>query len=104
MIPFDVIRKLVYIYNFENYPMMNISIGDGSPNVLGRKNWLFSVSEAGAKANAICLSIAETAKSNGVDFYEYTKKFLMDLPNLDIHQTLRLVHALVENNSGRMYK
>ena len=27
-----------------------------------RKNWLFSVSEAGAKANAICLSIAETAK------------------------------------------
>nr|WP_322788451.1 transposase [Salipaludibacillus agaradhaerens] len=29
------------------------------PNVLGRKNWLFSVSEAGAKANAICLSIAE---------------------------------------------
>ncbi|WP_370621868.1 transposase [Bacillus sp. JCM 19034] len=36
------------------------------PNVIGRKNWLFSVSEAGAKANAICLSIAETAKSNGV--------------------------------------
>lgn len=25
------------------------------PNVIGRKNWLFSVSEAGAKANAICL-------------------------------------------------
>lgn len=37
------------------------------PNVLGRKNWLFSVSEAGARANAICLSITETAKSNGVD-------------------------------------
>ncbi len=43
------------------------------PNVIGRKNWLFSVSEAGAKANAICLSIAETAKSNGIDFYEYLK-------------------------------
>ena len=56
------------------------------PNVLGRKNWLFSVSEAGAKANAICLSIAETAKSNGVDFYEYIKKLLTDLPNLGIHQ------------------
>jgi transposase len=56
------------------------------PNVLGRKNWLFSVSEAGAKANAICLSIAETAKSNGVDFYEYVKKLLTDLPNLGIHQ------------------
>nr|WP_257131909.1 IS66 family transposase [Bacillus pseudomycoides] len=56
------------------------------PNVLGRKNWLFSVSEAGAKANAICLSIAETAKSNGVDFYEYIKKLFTDLPNLGIHQ------------------
>ncbi|MBS4217494.1 IS66 family transposase [Bacillus sp. FJAT-49711] len=56
------------------------------PNVLGRKNWLFSVSEAGARANAICLSIAETAKSNGVDFYEYIKKLLTDLPNAGINQ------------------
>lgn len=37
------------------------------PSVVGRKNWLHSVSEAGAKANVICLSIAETAKANGVD-------------------------------------
>lgn len=36
------------------------------PNVIGRKNLLFSVSEAGAKANAICLSLAETAKVNGI--------------------------------------
>lgn len=28
----------------------------------------FSFSEASAKANAICLSIADTAKRNGVDF------------------------------------
>ncbi|ETI69800.1 transposase [Neobacillus vireti LMG 21834] len=53
---------------------------------LGRKNSLFSVSAAGAKANAICLSIADTAKSNGVDFYPYLKKLLTDLPNLEIHQ------------------
>lgn len=38
------------------------------PNVIGRKNWLFSVSEAGARANAVCLSLAETAKANGIDF------------------------------------
>lgn len=56
------------------------------PNVIGRKNWLHSVSEAGARANAVCLSLAETAKSNGIDFYEYLKKLLTDLPNLDIHQ------------------
>ncbi|WP_323646461.1 transposase domain-containing protein [Lysinibacillus xylanilyticus] len=39
--------------------------------MIGRKSWLFSVSEAGAKANAICLSLAETAKANGIDFYQY---------------------------------
>lgn len=61
------------------------------PNVIGRKNWLFSVSEAGAKANAICLSIAETAKSNGVDFYEYIKKLLTDLPNLEIHRNPEVI-------------
>ncbi len=56
------------------------------PNVIGRKNWLFSFSEAGAKANAICLSIAETAKANGLDFYRYLLKLLRDLPNLDFYQ------------------
>ena len=62
------------------------------PNVIGRKNWLFSVSEAGAKANAICLSIAETAKANGVDFYQYLVKLLTDLPNLDIHQNPEILN------------
>jgi len=56
------------------------------PSVVGRKNWIHSVSEAGAKANAICLSLAETAKANGVDYYRYLLKLLTDLPNLDIYQ------------------
>lgn len=54
------------------------------PTVIGRKNWLFSVSESGARANAICLSIAETAKANGIDFYQYLVKLLSELPSLDI--------------------
>jgi len=54
--------------------------------VIGRKNRLFSVSEAGAKANAICLSLAEKAKANGIDFYQYLVKLLTELPNLSIHQ------------------
>ena len=62
------------------------------PNVIGRKNWLFSVSEAGAKANAICLSIAETVKANGVDFYQYLMKLMTDLPNLDIHRNLEILN------------
>lgn len=62
------------------------------PNVIGRKNWLFSVSEAGAQANAICLSLAETAKANGIDFYQYLVKILTDLPNLPIHQQPKILH------------
>lgn len=62
------------------------------PNVIGRKNWLFSVSEAGAEANAICLSLAETAKSNGIDFYEYIKRLLTDLPNLNFHQNPEILN------------
>lgn len=61
------------------------------PTVVGRKNWLFSVSEAGAKANAICLSLAETAKANGIDFYQYLVKLFTDLPNLPIHQQPELL-------------
>ena len=62
------------------------------PNVIGRKNWLFSVSEAGAQANAICLSLAETAKANGIDFYQYLVKLLTELPNLPIHQQPKILH------------
>ncbi|WP_371261429.1 transposase [Bacillus sp. OV322] len=56
------------------------------PSVIGRKNWLFSVSKADAQANTICLSLAETAKANGLDFYQYLIKLLTDLPNLDLRQ------------------
>src|SRR4051794_7758964 len=38
------------------------------------------------KLKNLFFSIAETAKSNGVNFYEYRKKLLTDLMNLDIHQ------------------
>lgn len=77
------------------------------PNVLGRKNWLFSVSEAGAQANAICLSIAETAKSNGIDFYEYIKKLFTDLPNIGIHQNPEILNQympwskMIQESCGR---
>ena len=62
------------------------------PNVIGRKNWLFSVSEAGAKANAICLSLAETAKANGIDFYQYLVKLMAELPNVPFHQQPEILH------------
>lgn len=41
------------------------------PFALGRKNWLFSGSPAGAKAGAIYYSLIETCKANGIDPYKY---------------------------------
>ena len=49
------------------------------PLTLGKKNWLFSTSEAGGKANAIYLSLVETCKANHIDFRQYLEKLLIEL-------------------------
>ena len=41
------------------------------PFVIGRKNWLFCYSPAGAQASAIIYSIIETAKANGINPLKY---------------------------------
>jgi transposase len=50
------------------------------PFVLGRKNWLFSVSVDGAKASANLNGLIETTKANGLEPYEYLKKVFNELP------------------------
>lgn len=49
--------------------------------VMGRRNWLFSQSFAGAKASGIILSLIETAKRNGLDPEKYLKYLLEKLQN-----------------------
>ena len=51
------------------------------PLTLGRKNWLFSNTQAGAKASANLYSLTETAKANGINPYEYLKAVFTQLPN-----------------------
>lgn len=41
------------------------------PFALGRKNWLFNGSPAGAKAGAIFYSLIETCKANNIEPYKY---------------------------------
>ena len=50
------------------------------PFVVGRKAWLFADSSQGAKASAVCYSIVETAKLNGLEPYEYLHTVLTNLP------------------------
>jgi transposase len=41
------------------------------PFALGRKNWLFKGSPAGAKAGALFYSLIETCKANNIEPYKY---------------------------------
>ena len=50
------------------------------PFVIGRRNWLFADTVAGANASANLYSLLETCKVNGVDGYQYLRALLVALP------------------------
>lgn len=50
------------------------------PFVVGRKAWLFSDTQAGARASALIYSLVETAKANGVEPYLWLRNTLHALP------------------------
>ena len=50
------------------------------PFVIGRKNWLFSASQAGAHTSANLYSLIETAKVNNLEPYTYQKEIFKLLP------------------------
>ena len=50
------------------------------PIVIGRKNWLFCDTQAGANASVIVFSVLETAKANGLNPEAYLKHLLSVLP------------------------
>jgi transposase len=52
------------------------------PFVIGRKNWLFSNTQGGARASAIYYSLIVTAKENGLNPFEYLTWILTNAPNL----------------------
>lgn len=54
------------------------------PFVIGRKNWLFSNSQRGAKASAILYGLIETAKANGKEPYSYLSWLFEKLPRADL--------------------
>lgn len=58
--------------------------------VIGRKNYLFCKSPKGATASAICYSIIETAKQNGLNPFEYLKYLFEQLPNVDVENPVVL--------------
>ena len=75
------------------YPIDNNAAENAiRPFAVGRKNWLFSNSQAGAKASANLYSLIQTAKANGLNPYGYLKQIFKELPNAnsveDVEQLL----------------
>ena len=52
------------------------------PFVMGRKNWLFANTPAGAQSSAVIYSLIETAKENQLDPYRYLLWALKNAPTL----------------------
>ena len=53
-------------------------------DTVGRKNWLFSDTPAGAKASAVIYSIVETAKANNLAPRDYIQFLFENLPDMEI--------------------
>ena len=68
------------------------------PFVVGRKAWLFADSSQGAKASAVCYSIVETAKLNGLEPYEYLHTVLTNLPYAE---TVEQIESLLPWNIAK---
>ena len=62
------------------------------PFVVGRKNWLFSDTVAGAHASARLYSLIECAKANGLEPYAYLRHVFTELPKA---RSLAEVEALL---------
>lgn len=52
--------------------------------VIGRKNWLFSTSPNGAEANAIWMSLIESAKANGLIPFNYLQGIMAKISQLPV--------------------
>jgi len=74
----------------------NLTENSIRPFVIGRKNWLFCDTVAGAHASANLYSLIETAKANGIEPYAYLKTLFTDLPNAGTVEDVEALLPIVE--------
>ena len=88
-------KAVTYIRNRRSYLMNyledgrcsfsnNLSENSIRPFTVGRKNWLFADTPAGAQASAITYTMVEMAKVNGVNVYHYLTYLLEKLPYINM--------------------
>lgn len=75
-------QHLVKYLDDVHYPIDNNAAERAiRPFTIGRKNWMFSKSQKGAKASANLYSLIETAKANRLNPYEYLMHVFKELLN-----------------------
>jgi transposase len=77
-------RKYIYNYLLDGRLEISNNRAERSikPFVIGRKNWMFSVSPAGARTSAMYYSLLISARENGLNPYEYLVYIFSQAPNL----------------------
>ena len=65
------------------------------PFIIGRKNWLFSDTDKGADSSAMCPSLIESARLNGLDTYAYLLHLLTELPKFGAEPSDELFDSLM---------
>lgn len=89
-------HRLVGYIDDGHYPIDNNAAERAiRPFTIGRKNWMFSKSQAGANASANLYSLIETAKANDLNVFEYLQCVFKELPNA---QNVEQVEALLPWN------
>jgi transposase len=73
--------RLLRCFEHGDYPLDNNAAENAvRPFAVGRKNWLFSASQKGARASANLYSLIETAKANQLEPLAYLTRVLTELP------------------------
>ncbi len=83
---------------------MGYNLTDNSirPFVVGRKNWLFCDSVAGANASANLYSLIETTKASGIEPYAYLKMLFTELPRAGTVETAEALLPITSMTVNRV--
>ncbi len=88
--------RLIRYLDDGQYPIDNNFLENAiRPFAIGRKNWLFANSQAGARASANLYTLIETAKGHGLEPYHYLRRVFTALPRAE---SVDDIEALLPHN------
>ncbi len=88
-------RLLLYLDDGALAPDNNIAENAIRPFVVGRRNWLFSGTPAGAAASATLYSLICTARVNKIEPYRYLRALFEQLPRAGLNAPPELLRGLL---------